>query len=106
MDKCFFCGSDSCDFCQLRREAGRPLNPPIPASAERMRQIREQLGLGSAFQLFEASQVLDLYTGFGVVQVALPSGEFLVALQDPAGIRRYGVVRFEGLPDSEGWAQN
>ncbi|PAU56704.1 hypothetical protein BZL41_19205 [Pseudomonas sp. PIC25] len=88
------------------REAGQLLRPPIPVSAERMRQIREQLGLGSAFQLFEASQVLDLYTGFGVVQVALPPGEFLVALQDQVGVRRYGVVRFEGLPDSEGWAQN
>ena len=71
-----------------------------------MRQIRKQLGLGSAFQLFEASQVLDLNTGFGVVQVTLPPGEFLVALQDPVGIRRYGVVRFEGLSDAEGWSQD
>lgn len=77
--------------------------PLIKASPERLRQTRQQLGLGMAFQITEATQVLDLYTGLGVVQVPLPAGEFLLGLQDPAGIRRYGVVRFEGIPDKEEW---
>ena len=70
---------------------------------ERLRQAREQLGLGFAFQMFEAAQVVDLYTGFGKVQIPLPPGEFVVGMQDPTGIRRFGVVRFEGIPDDEGW---
>lgn len=76
---------------------------PIEASPERLRQARQQLGLGTAFQIMEATQVLDLYTSFGVVQVPLPAGEFLLVMQDPAVIRRYGVVRFEGIPDTEEW---
>ena len=40
---------------------------------------------------------------FGVVQVPLPAGEFIVGMEDPAGVRRFGVVRFEGIPDDEGW---
>ena len=76
----------------------------IKASAERLRQAREQLGLGAAFQITQATQVLDLYTNFGVVQVPLPAGEYLLVLQDPAFIRRYGVVRFDGLADAEGWS--
>lgn len=76
---------------------------PIEASPERLRQARQQLGLGTAFQIMEATQVLDLYTSFGVVQVPLPAGEFLLVMQDPAVIRRYGVVRFEGIADTEEW---
>lgn len=75
----------------------------MEASPERLRQARQQLGLGAAFKIIEATQVLDLYTSFGVVQVPLPAGEFLLVMQDPAVIRRYGVVRFEGIPDDEGW---
>jgi len=75
----------------------------LEASPERLLQIRQQLGVGSRFDLVEATQVLDLYTSFGVVQVPLPAGEFLVGMQDPAGCRRFGVVRFVGLDDREGW---
>ena len=75
---------------------------PTPSS-ERLRQIRQQLGIGSAFKLIEATQVLDLYTSFGIVQVPLPLGEFLVGMQDPGGSRRFGVVRFTDLDDQEGW---
>jgi len=78
----------------------------IKASAERLRQARQQLGLGAAFQITQATQLLDLYTNFGVVQVPLLAGEFLVVMQDPAVIRRYGVVRFEGLTADEGWDED
>lgn len=47
----------------------------------------------------------SLGTGLGVVQVPLPQGEFLVGLQDPVGARRFGVVRFDGLDDQEGWGE-
>ena len=33
--------------------------PLINASPERLRQTRQQLGLGTAFQITEATQVLD-----------------------------------------------
>lgn len=75
----------------------------VKACPERQRQIRLALGVGSAFELIEVTQVLDLYTSFGVVQVPLPPGEFLVGMQDPGGCRRFGVVRFTGLDDREGW---
>lgn len=76
------------------------LNP----SPERLQQIRQQLEVSSAFELIGATRVLDIYTSFGVVQVPLPAGEFLVSLQAPGGCRRFGVVRFVGLDDQEGWA--
>ncbi len=75
---------------------------PTP-STERLRQIRRQLGIGSAYKLIEATKVLDLYTSFGVVQVPLPPGEYLVGMRDPGGCHRFGVVRFTGLDDQEGW---
>ncbi|WP_152219766.1 hypothetical protein [Pseudomonas sp. SCB32] len=75
----------------------------MKASPERLQQIRQRLGVGSAFELIEATQILDLYTSFGVVQVPLPPGEFLVGMQDPGGCRRFGVVRFSCLDDREGW---
>ncbi|HCR1820997.1 TPA: hypothetical protein ONB36_004950 [Pseudomonas aeruginosa] len=72
-------------------------------SPERNRQAQAQLGLPPSFVIFEASGVLNYFTGLGVVQVPLPQGEFLVGLQDPVGARRFGVVRFDGLDDQEGW---
>ena len=72
----------------------------------RQRQAHQQLGLPAAFALVEACKVVEVYTGFGVVQVPLPDGEFLVGLVDPVGVRRYGVVRFEGLADDEGWSEH
>ncbi|MOA59804.1 hypothetical protein D3C78_1845100 [compost metagenome] len=61
------------------------------------------MGIGSAFELIEAAQVLDLYTSFGLVQVPLPEGEYLVGMEGPGGCRRFGVVRFVGIDDREGW---
>lgn len=69
----------------------------------RLRQARAQLAVPSTFDMVEATQVVELYTSFGVVQVPLPAGEFIVGMKDPAGARRFGVVRFEGIPDDEGW---
>ncbi|MDS9486660.1 hypothetical protein RMD16_25725 [Pseudomonas aeruginosa] len=69
----------------------------------RLRQARAQLEVPSTFDMVEATQVVELYTSFGVVQVPLPAGEFIVGMEDPAGVRRFGVVRFEGIPDDEGW---
>ncbi|MGN7840796.1 hypothetical protein ACTJJX_02500 [Pseudomonas sp. 22490] len=69
----------------------------------RLRQVRAQLAVPSTFDMVEATQVVELYTSFGVVQVPLPAGEFIVGMEDPAGVRRFGVVRFEGIPDDEGW---
>lgn len=104
MADCIYCTATSlCSFCQLREQLGLAPGPVVPASAERRRQAREQLGVGSSFEIFEATQVLELYTSLGIVQVPLPEGEFLVGLQDPAGLRRFGVVRFEGIADQEGW---
>lgn len=79
------------------------LNAQGGASVARQQQAREQLGLTEAFRIFEASQVLELYTGFGLFQLPLPEGEFLVGMVDPAGIRRFGIVRFHGLHDQEQW---
>lgn len=73
------------------------------ASETREQQAREQLGLTAAFRIFEASQVLELYTGFGLFHLPLPVGEFLVGMVDPTGIRRFGIVRFNGLHDHEQW---
>lgn len=75
----------------------------VQASPERLRQIRQGLGVGSAFELIEITQVLDLYTSFGVVQVPLPPGVYLVGMRDPGGCHRFGVVRFTSLDDLEGW---
>lgn len=72
-------------------------------SAGRQQQANQQLDLPDAFALVEACKVLEIYTSFGVVQVPLPAGEFIVGMEDPAGVRRFGVVRFEGIPDDEGW---
>lgn len=69
----------------------------------RLRQARTQLAVPATFDMVAATQVVELYTGFGVVQVPLPAGEFIVGMEDPAGVRRFGVVRFEGIPDDEGW---
>lgn len=66
-------------------------------------EAREQLGLSAAFRIFEASQVLELYTGFGLFHIPLPVGEFLVGMVDPTGIRRFGIVRFSGLHDHDQW---
>ncbi|PRW00430.1 hypothetical protein CSB88_6285 [Pseudomonas aeruginosa] len=65
-------------------------------SEERNRQARKQLWLPSTFVIVEASPVLNYFSGLGVVQIPLPPGEFLVGMQDPAGARRFGMVRFEG----------
>ena len=75
----------------------------LEPSPERLRQIRQGLAVGSAFQLIEATKVLDLYTNLGVVQVQLPPGEYLVGMRDPGGCQRFGVIRFTGLDDREGW---
>lgn len=75
------------------------------ASPAREKQAREQLGVTSAFHIFEASQVLELETVFGLFQVPLPAGEFLVGMADAIGVCRFGVVRFEGLVDTEGWGE-
>ncbi|MGX5221196.1 hypothetical protein ACVTMO_21470 [Pseudomonas segetis] len=69
----------------------------------RLRQARAQLAVPVTFDIVEVTQVVELYTSFGVVQLPLPSGEFIVGMEDPAGVRRFGVVRFEGIPDDEGW---
>ena len=69
----------------------------------RLRQARAQLAVPANFDMVEATQVVELYTSFGVVQLLLPAGEFIVGMEDPAGVRRFGVVRFEGIPDDEGW---
>lgn len=69
----------------------------------RLRQARAQLAVPANFDMVEATQVVELYTSFGVVQLPLPAGEFIVGMEDPAGVRRFGVVRFEGIPDDEGW---
>jgi len=69
----------------------------------RLRQARAQLAVPANFVMVEATQVVELYTSFGVVQLPLPAGEFIVGMEDPAGVRRFGVVRFEGIPDDEGW---
>jgi len=73
------------------------------ASPEREKQARQQLGVTASFHIFEASQVLELVTGLGVVQVPLPPAEFLVGMTDVTGLRRFGIVRFEGISDSDGW---
>lgn len=72
----------------------------------RLRQVRNQLSVPATFDVVEACKVLEIYTGFGVVQVPLPAGEFVVGLVDPVGVRRYGVVRFEGLADDECWDEH
>ncbi|PKG15104.1 hypothetical protein [Pseudomonas aeruginosa] len=74
-------------------------------SEERNRQARKQLWLPSTFVIVEASPVLNYFSGLGVVQIPLPPGEFLVGMQDPAGARRVGMVRFEGIHDLEGWEE-
>ena len=79
--------------------------PRFAASPDRLAQAREQLELPSAFQMVDATAVLELFTCFGVVQVPLPAGEFLVSMIDPIGARRFGVVRFNGIGDDEGWQQ-
>ncbi|EIU6915710.1 hypothetical protein ABR147_001531 [Pseudomonas aeruginosa] len=75
-------------------------------SEERNRQARKQLWLPSTFVIVEASPVLNYFSGLGVVQIPLPPGEFLVGMQDPAGARRFGMVRFEGIHDLEGWEEH
>ncbi len=42
----------------------------------RLRQARAQLAVPATFDMVEATQVVELYTSFGVVQVPLPAGEF------------------------------
>ncbi|MBH9322647.1 hypothetical protein I5K72_03180 [Pseudomonas aeruginosa] len=74
-------------------------------SEERNRHARKQLWLPSTFVIVEASPVLNYFSGLGVVQIPLPPGEFLGGMQDPAGARRFGMVRFEGIQDLEGWEE-
>ena len=77
--------------------------PIYRASSAREKQARLQLGVTSAFHIYHASHVLEVYTEFGVFQVQLPRHEFLVGMVDALGTRRLGMVRFEGIPDKDGW---
>ncbi|MGY2237586.1 hypothetical protein ACW9ID_21430 [Pseudomonas gingeri] len=76
--------------------------PTYRASQAREKQARQQLGVTSAFHIYHASHVMEVYTEYGVFQVQLPRNEFLVGMVDAMGTRRLGMVRFEGLSDKEG----
>lgn len=67
----------------------------IAVPEAQQRQAREQMALPSAFDLVEATRVLQHDTGNGVVQIPLPPGLFVAAFEDLSGQRRYGVVTLE-----------
>ncbi len=91
------------DIDELMKNLYHGQVPIYRASLTREKQARLQLGVTSAFHIYHASHVLDVYTEYGVFQVKLPRHEFLVGMVDALGTRRLGMVRFEGLQDKDGW---